>query len=65
MAGVEAIPQAALANHSALVKSMLGISADRQMVCGISFGYEDTSHPANSFRTQRAMLNEVVSWVTE
>lgn len=61
--GVAAIPQAALAHHSALVKEQLGIPAQRLMVCGISFGYEDTTHPANSFRTTRAPLDEVVSWV--
>jgi nitroreductase len=63
--GVAAIPQAALAGHSALVKSLLGIPAERQVVCGISFGYEDTAHPANSYRTTRASLDDVVTWVDE
>jgi len=63
--GVAAIPQAALASHSALAKSLLGIDPARQVVCGISFGYEDTSHPANSYRTSRASLDEVVTWVTD
>lgn len=63
--GVAAIPQAALASHSALAKSLLGIDPARQVVCGISFGYEDTSHPANSYRTHRASLDEVVTWVTD
>jgi nitroreductase len=61
--GIAAIPQAALANHSALVKSQLGIDAQRLMVCGISFGYEDQAHPANSYRTTRAPLAEAVTWV--
>lgn len=61
--GIAAIPQAALANHSALVKEQLGIPPARRMVCGISFGYEDTSHPANSYRTTRAAIDEVVDWV--
>ena len=63
--GVAAIPQAALASHSALAKSLLGIDPARQVVCGISFGYEDTSHPANSYRTSRASLDDVVTWVTD
>lgn len=62
--GVAAIPQAALTHHSALIKSQLGIATERRMVCGISFGYEDTAHPANAFRTSRAPVSEVVSWVT-
>lgn len=63
--GVAAIPQAALTHHSALIKSQLGIAPERHMVCGISFGYEDTAHPANSFRTSRAPVSEVVSWVED
>jgi hypothetical protein len=61
--GVAAIPQAALAGHSVLVKSQLGIASERLMVCAISFGYEDVTHPANSYRTSRASLTEVVNWV--
>lgn len=63
--GVAAIPQAALASHSALAKSLLGIDPARKMVCAISFGYEDTSHPANSYRTSRAALQDVVNWVND
>ncbi len=63
--GVAAIPQAALAAHSDLAKSLLGIDPARRVVCGISFGYEDTSHPANSYRTSRAGLEEVVTWVAD
>jgi len=61
--GVAAIAQAALTHHSALIKSQLGIASERRMVCGISFGYEDTAHAANGFRTSRAPVSQVVSWV--
>jgi nitroreductase len=61
--GIAAIPQAALASQSTLAKSLLGIAPERLMVCGISFGYEDTAHPANSYRTSRAKLADAVSWV--
>ncbi|WP_428288654.1 nitroreductase [Hydrogenophaga sp.] len=63
--GVAAIPQAALAAHSGLAKSLLGIDPARKVVCAISFGYEDTSHVANSYRTSRASLDEAVTWVTD
>ncbi len=42
---------------------MLGIPKERLVVCGISFGYEDTAHAANSYRTSRAPLEDVVRWV--
>ena len=61
--GVAAIPQAALARLSPLVKSLLEIPAERKMVCGVSFGYEDVAHPANSYRTGRARLDEAIRWV--
>lgn len=60
--GVAAIAQAALAIHSGRVKQALGMPPERTLVCGVSFGYEDPSHPANSFRTARAPLDEVVTW---
>ncbi|WP_076999802.1 nitroreductase [Variovorax sp. KK3] len=61
--GLGAIPQAALAHQAALIKQELGIDAERPMVCGISFGYEDTAHPANGFRTTRAPLEQAVQFV--
>ena len=41
------------------------IADDRLVVCGISFGYEDAAHPANSFRTRRAPLSEAVAWLDQ
>lgn len=63
--GVASIPQAALASHSPFVREYFGIGSDRLLVCGISFGYEDAGHKANSFRTDRAALDEVVRWVED
>ena len=33
------------------------------MVCGVSFGYEDIEHPANSYRTSRAPLTQAVRFL--
>ncbi|MFT3816598.1 MAG: nitroreductase [Rubrivivax sp.] len=60
--GVASIAQAALACYPAFWRQRLEIGADRHIVCGISFGYEDPAHPANAFRTGRAALDEVVHW---
>jgi nitroreductase len=60
--GVAAIPQAALAHCSALAKQLLGIPPERRMVCGVSFGYKDAAHRANSYRTSRADIADVISW---
>jgi len=61
--GVASIAQAALASWPDLLRKHVDIADDRRIVCGISFGFEDTSHPANSFRTTRAPLEEVAFWV--
>jgi nitroreductase len=63
--GVASIPQAALASHSTFVREYFGLGADRILVCGISFGYEDRAHKANAYRTTRAPLEDVVTFVTE
>jgi nitroreductase len=61
--GLGAIPQAAFAAHSDFIKQFFELPDDRKVVCGISFGYADDSHPANGFRTSRARLDESVSWM--
>jgi nitroreductase len=61
--GVATIAQAAIAGYSAEVRAHLDLADDRNIVCAISFGYEDRIDPANNFRTERAPLAEVVDWV--
>lgn len=63
--GLGAIPQAALATYSAFIRDYFAIPADRAVLLGISFGYPDAEHPANSYRTNRAPLEQVAHWVTE
>jgi nitroreductase len=60
--GVATIAQAALAGCAPFIRSFFGLPEDRRVVCGISFGYEDAAHPANSFRTRRAEIAEAVTW---
>lgn len=61
--GVASIAQAALASMAHVLREQLGIAPDRQVVCGISFGHADTQHPVNAFRTVRAALPEVATFV--
>jgi len=58
--GIATIAQASIAEMSDIVREMLHIPQDRDVLCAISFGYEDTDHPANQFRTERATLDEVL-----
>lgn len=58
--GIDTIPQAAIANYADFVRAHFGISDDRYVLCAISFGHADKSHPANGFRTKRADLADVL-----
>jgi len=60
--GVATVAQASLAMYPETLREVLGIGADRRVVCGISFGYADAAHPANRYRTRRAGLDEAVRW---
>ncbi|QDL96600.1 nitroreductase [Rhodopseudomonas palustris] len=61
--GIATVPQAALAFHAGVVRQHFGLGDDRRVVCGISFGYADPDHKANSYRTNRAALGEVATFV--
>jgi nitroreductase len=60
--GISAVPQAAIAMQSDTVRAHFQIPDDRVIVCGVSFGYGDEEHPANSFRTSREELVNVIEW---
>lgn len=63
--GVATIPQAALASRSQQLRRFFGLADDRRVVCGISFGYADTAHPANAFRTSRAPIGSAAAWTVD
>jgi nitroreductase len=63
--GLGAIPQAALARHSGLIRRHFGLGDDRRVVCGISFGFPDRDHKINSYRTSRAGLADTATFVDE
>lgn len=63
--GLGSIAQAALARRSDIVRQHLNLAEDRKVVCGISFGYPDGQHKINSYRTSRAALSEVVTFIGE
>jgi nitroreductase len=60
--GVASIAQAAVAGYAAVVREHFAIPENRQILCGIAFGYEDREHAANRFRTKRADVKEVIDW---
>lgn len=62
--GVATIPQAAIAVVAPVIREHFDLPENREVLLGISFGYADEQHPANGFRTRRASVDQVVTWVT-
>lgn len=60
--GVASIPQASIAYYARTVRDYLQIEADQLVLAAVSFGYGDGEHAANSFRTERAPLDDLVVW---
>jgi nitroreductase len=63
--GVASIPQAAVAAFPDVLREQLGLAPERNVVCAISFGFEDDSHVANSYRTRRALLEDTVRFIAD
>jgi nitroreductase len=61
--GVDSIAQAALASYPDVIRSRYRLPANRKLVCGISFGYADAGHPIHRYRTERAPVAEVATWI--
>lgn len=57
--GVASIAQASVAAYAPVIRAHFDLPETRLIVCAISFGYADVDHKANSFRTERAGLDEV------
>lgn len=60
--GLATIAQAAVASHADFVRKYFNLPEDRLLVCGIAFGYEDTSQKINQYRTTRDSIEHVVRW---
>lgn len=59
--GVATCAQAALKRYDDVTRKVLGIGDELQILCGVSFGYEDTSHPANACRQSRQPVSKNVA----
>lgn len=60
--GVASIIQAAPAGFAPFLRERLSIAENRDILCAISFGYEDKDAPINGFRTSRASASEIIDW---
>jgi len=56
--GLHTCPQAAFAPYHRQIRPVLGIPVEEAVVCGMALGYEDSSKPENTIRTERAPVDE-------
>ncbi|MVA97237.1 nitroreductase [Nitratireductor sp. CAU 1489] len=61
--GLHTCPQAAFAPYHRQIRPVLGIPDEEIVVCGMALGHEDTSKPENKLRTERADLEEFVTFI--
>ncbi len=63
--GIGAIAQASVAMFSPFVREFFKIDESFNVLCGISFGYENRENPVNAFRTSRVGLEDVATFISE
>jgi nitroreductase len=61
--GIATVPQASIAYRADVLRDQLQIPEDDLIVCGVSLGWADRDHLANSYRMSRASIDEVVRFV--
>lgn len=61
--GLHTCPQAAFAPYHRQIRPVLDIPEEEIIVCGMALGHEDETKPENSLRSERAPLEEFVSFV--
>jgi nitroreductase len=61
--GLHTCPQAAFAPYHRQIRPVLGIPEEEIVVCGMALGFEDETKPENQLRTERAPLEEFVTFV--
>lgn len=63
--GIAAVPQASITHFAQVIRRHAVIPPAHHILCGVAFGTEDATHPANAFRTTRADLSETVTWADQ
>ncbi len=61
--GLHTCPQAAFANHHAIIREQLGISEDEVIVCGMSMGYADAEAIENTLVTEREPVEGFATFI--
>lgn len=58
--GVATIAQASVSAYPDAIRAHFGLPDTRLILCAVSFGFADRDHTANSFRTERAEVDDML-----
>jgi nitroreductase len=61
--GLHTCPQAAWNGYSRIVLPHIGAGESEMLLCGMSLGYADESHPVNGFHTPREPVAGFTQWL--
>lgn len=61
--GLATVVQASVTGYAPVIRKHFDLPGNRLVQTAISFGYADPDHPANSFRTERAAIDDVLTIV--
>ena len=61
--GLDTCPQAAFAPYHRIIRDALGIPESEMVVCGMALGHADPRAPENALETERAHLDDFVTFI--
>ncbi|AQX19549.1 nitroreductase [Bartonella sp. WD16.2] len=61
--GLDTCPQAAFADYHKQICTLLSVSSERRLICGMALGYRDVNAPENNFETEREPIKNFVRFV--
>ncbi|HEY3942800.1 MAG TPA: nitroreductase family protein, partial [Acidimicrobiales bacterium] len=63
--GIATVPQAALAGRAGFIRDFLNLPDDRVILLGIALGWPDLADPDSAVPTERAAIDEFVTFVDD
>jgi nitroreductase len=60
--GLHTCPQEAWAVWHRIIREYLNVPENEMVFCGVAIGYADEAHPVNSLHSDRAPLEEFVTF---
>ncbi|EJF85601.1 nitroreductase [Candidatus Bartonella washoeensis] len=61
--GLDTCCQAAFADYHKQIRTLLSVSSDRHIICGMALGYRDVNAPENNFETEREPIESFVRFI--